>query len=133
MTFDWSVVTNNLPLLLQGAGVTVVLTVVTMALAVPGGLLLAAASVVASGNDGWKDSISQPACISSAVSVGATTDTDAIASFSSIYPQIDLLAPGVDIVSSVPGGGVPAPVFTRPFASATRSNPAPTACARDSP
>jgi subtilisin family serine protease len=64
------------------------------------------ASVVASGNDGWKDSISQPACISSAVSVGATTDTDAIASFSSIYPQIDLLAPGVDVVSAVPGGGV---------------------------
>jgi polar amino acid transport system permease protein len=39
--FEWSVVTDNLPLLLQGAGVTVVLTVATMALAVPGGLLLA--------------------------------------------------------------------------------------------
>ena len=42
MTFDWSVVTGNLPLLLQGAGVTVLLTVVTMVLAVPGGLALAA-------------------------------------------------------------------------------------------
>ncbi len=41
MIFEWSVVTDNLPLLLQGAGVTVVLTVATMALAVPGGLLLA--------------------------------------------------------------------------------------------
>jgi polar amino acid transport system permease protein len=39
--FEWSVVTDNLPLLLKGAGVTVVLTVATMALAVPGGLLLA--------------------------------------------------------------------------------------------
>jgi hypothetical protein len=64
------------------------------------------ATVVAAGNDGWKDSISWPGCLSSAVSVGATTDADAIASFSNIYPQIDLLAPGVDIVSSVPGGGV---------------------------
>ena len=42
MTFDWSVVWTNLPLLLQGALMTVWLTVVTMALAIPGGLLLAA-------------------------------------------------------------------------------------------
>ena len=41
MTFDWPVVWGNLPLLLQGAVTTVVLTVVTMALAIPGGLLLA--------------------------------------------------------------------------------------------
>lgn len=41
MTFDWSVVTGNLPLLLQGAAITVLLTVITMLLAVPGGLLLA--------------------------------------------------------------------------------------------
>jgi His/Glu/Gln/Arg/opine family amino acid ABC transporter permease subunit len=42
VTFDWSVVLDNLPLLLQGALVTVALTVATMALAIPGGLLLAA-------------------------------------------------------------------------------------------
>lgn len=42
MTFDWSVVTDNLPLLFWGAGVTVLLTVITMILAVPGGLILAA-------------------------------------------------------------------------------------------
>ena len=42
MTFDWSVVTANLGLLLQGAEVTVALTCITMALAIPGGLLLAA-------------------------------------------------------------------------------------------
>jgi His/Glu/Gln/Arg/opine family amino acid ABC transporter permease subunit len=41
VTFDWPVVWGNLPLLLQGAVTTVVLTVVTMALAIPGGLLLA--------------------------------------------------------------------------------------------
>jgi polar amino acid transport system permease protein len=42
VTFEWSVVTGNLPLLLHGAGVTILLTVITMALALPGGLLLAA-------------------------------------------------------------------------------------------
>ena len=41
MTFDWSVVTANLGVLLQGAEVTVALTCITMALAIPGGLLLA--------------------------------------------------------------------------------------------
>jgi polar amino acid transport system permease protein len=41
VTFDWSVVWSNLPLLLQGAAVTVMLTAVTMALASPGGLVLA--------------------------------------------------------------------------------------------
>jgi His/Glu/Gln/Arg/opine family amino acid ABC transporter permease subunit len=41
MTFDWSVVWSSLPLLLGGAWMTVWLTFVTMALAIPGGLLLA--------------------------------------------------------------------------------------------
>jgi polar amino acid transport system permease protein len=41
VTFDWSVVWSSLPLLLQGAAVTVMLTAVTMALAIPGGLVLA--------------------------------------------------------------------------------------------
>jgi His/Glu/Gln/Arg/opine family amino acid ABC transporter permease subunit len=41
LTFQWQVVTDNIGLLLQGALVTVMLTCVTMALAIPGGLLLA--------------------------------------------------------------------------------------------
>jgi His/Glu/Gln/Arg/opine family amino acid ABC transporter permease subunit len=41
MTFDWSVVWDNLPRLLDGAYMTIWLTVVTMALALPGGLILA--------------------------------------------------------------------------------------------
>ena len=40
MTFDWSVVWRNIGVLLQGAEVTVALTCITMALAIPGGLLL---------------------------------------------------------------------------------------------
>jgi hypothetical protein len=64
------------------------------------------ATVIAAGNDGLVDEISAPGCISTAISVGATTDNDGVAPFSNIYPQIHLLAPGVDINSSVPGDGV---------------------------
>ncbi|GAA6143014.1 S8 family serine peptidase [Hydrogenophaga sp. 5NK40-0174] len=74
------------------------------------------ATIIASGNDGYTDSISAPACVSSAISVGAVCDTgpDAsrcaqglggIASYSNIASFVDLLAPGSYIRSSVPGGG----------------------------
>jgi polar amino acid transport system permease protein len=41
MSFDWSVVWDNRGLFLQGLAMTVFLTVATMALAIPGGLILA--------------------------------------------------------------------------------------------
>jgi His/Glu/Gln/Arg/opine family amino acid ABC transporter permease subunit len=41
MTFDWSVVWDARDLFLKGVAMTVMLTVVTMVLAIPGGLLLA--------------------------------------------------------------------------------------------
>jgi subtilisin family serine protease len=62
--------------------------------------------IAASGNISWKDSIMTPACISTVVSVGATTDADELATFSNVAGFLDLLAPGVDIDSAVPGGGV---------------------------
>jgi hypothetical protein len=65
---------------------------------------LGIATVVASGNDGYTDSMSSPGCISSVITVGATTDADQVASFSNIADFIDLLAPGVGIQSAVPGG-----------------------------
>ena len=61
------------------------------------------AVVVASGNDYIKYAISAPACISSAIAVGATTDDDTVAGFSNSAETLDLLAPGVSITSSVPG------------------------------
>lgn len=64
------------------------------------------ATVVAAGNDGNKTSISSPGCISSAVSVGATDDNDAIAGFSNLANALDLFAPGVAIASAYPGGGL---------------------------
>lgn len=62
------------------------------------------ATVISSGNNGWTGAMGAPGCISSAVAVGATTDSDAVAPFSNMHPMVDLLAPGVDIDSSIPGG-----------------------------
>jgi subtilisin len=78
------------------------------------------ATVVASGNEGYAGALSNPACISSTVSVGATYDVagfsnqsngwdggtssvDEVASFSNSSTMLDLLAPGALITSSVPG------------------------------
>jgi subtilisin len=63
------------------------------------------ATVVAAGNGGLVGSITAPACVSSAVSVGCTTDSDAICSISNSAPFLSLWAPGADIVSSIPSGG----------------------------
>jgi subtilisin family serine protease len=62
------------------------------------------ATAIASGNDGFRESVSFPGCISTAVTVGATSKQDQLADFSNCGPQVDLHAPGVSINSSVPGG-----------------------------
>ena len=41
MNLDWGIVWDSRHALLEGAGMTVLLTVATMALAVPGGIVLA--------------------------------------------------------------------------------------------
>jgi subtilisin family serine protease len=68
------------------------------------------ATVVASGNDGSAIALSSPACISTAISVGSTTDgtfqpIDQLSRFSNVNQYLSLLAPGEAIVSSIPGGG----------------------------
>lgn len=73
------------------------------------------ATVIAAGNDGWRTSISAPACISSAVSVAASCDVgdsgycaigvDGIAGYSNMAGFVSLVAPGSVITSAVPGGG----------------------------
>lgn len=60
--------------------------------------------VGASGNDGFTGGLTSPSCISSMLSVGATTDDDRVAGFSNSADYLDLLAPGVRIRSSEPGG-----------------------------
>src|SRR5262249_49098603 len=63
------------------------------------------ATVIAAGNDGSRSALSAPGCISSAISVGSTTKTSVLSSFSNIAAFLSVLAPGSSIVSSVPGGG----------------------------
>ena len=64
------------------------------------------ATVAASGNDGLTIGIAEPACIAAAISVGATTTNDnEVAWFSNSSADLDLLAPGSLINSSIPGGG----------------------------
>ena len=64
------------------------------------------ATVIASGNNGWCGSMAGPACISSAISVGATdsTSSDPVSYYSNSATFLSLLAPGSDILSSIPGG-----------------------------
>ena len=60
--------------------------------------------VVASGNESeedWASPVGFPACIEGFISVGAVTKSGEVASFSNSAPTLDLLAPGVDILSSV--------------------------------
>ncbi len=63
------------------------------------------ATVISSGNNGYPDSTGAPGCISTAVTVGATTKSDAVAPYSNSASFVDVLAPGSAIRSSVPGGG----------------------------
>ena len=74
------------------------------------------ATVAGSGNGESSTGISSPACISSVVSVGSTDDgstgfddtettRDEVSDFSNSSPELDLLAPGRWIRSSVPGYG----------------------------
>lgn len=53
--------------------------------------------VISSGNKFDKSGISAPACMTGAISVGATDDSDSIAGFSNSADNLDLLAPGVSV------------------------------------
>jgi hypothetical protein len=53
----------------------------------------------ASGNDSRAEPMTAPACVERAVAVGAVDSADTVATFSNSSPTLDLLAPGVQIVS----------------------------------
>lgn len=63
-------------------------------------------AVIASGNDGYYNAVSSPACISAAVTVGASfRETAALdVSYSNTSAVVDFLAPGTEIVSAIAGG-----------------------------
>ena len=63
------------------------------------------ALVAASGNERKSRGIAHPACVRGIVSVGAIDKAGRVARFSNSAPILDLLAPGVAILSSVPRSG----------------------------
>jgi subtilisin family serine protease len=66
---------------------------------------LGIATIIAAGNDAFSDAVGEPACVSSAISVGASNDADQIATtFSNRAPFLSVMAPGDEIISTVPGG-----------------------------
>ena len=60
------------------------------------------ATIIASGNDSYPDTVGDPACISAAITVGSTTDADTLSSFSNSGFLVDMVAPGSDILSAFP-------------------------------
>ena len=63
------------------------------------------ATVVAAGNSANQSQLSVPACITSSVSVGAVDQNNAYWPVSNASPSLDFFAPGVNVVSTWPGGG----------------------------
>lgn len=61
--------------------------------------------VAASGNDGASAPIGYPANYPFVVAVGATDTNDVIAGFSQRGPNLDVVAPGVSVLSDAVGGG----------------------------
>lgn len=60
--------------------------------------------VAASGNDGYGNAISSPACGSQVIAVGAVSKSDERTAFSNEGALLDVVAPGVGIISTFPGG-----------------------------
>lgn len=65
-------------------------------------------TIAAAGNDGFSDALEEPACISSVVSVGATTRGDQPASYSASASFLDILAPGGDADDGIRSSTIPA-------------------------
>ncbi|MEZ3116136.1 S8 family peptidase [Halobaculum sp. MBLA0147] len=60
--------------------------------------------VAAAGNSGpCTDCVGYPAAYSEVVAVGATDSSDTLANFSSTGPEVELAAPGVDVLSTITG------------------------------
>lgn len=59
----------------------------------------------AAGNDGRKGEVDFPGRYSQVVAVAACNRADRLAAFSSVGPEVDLIAPGAGVLSLAPGGG----------------------------
>lgn len=98
---DWCINKKGLKLMsmsMGGAGAPSALEAMCNAAWSKGALLIAAA-----GNNGG--AVIEPARYASVVAVSAIDSANAIAPFSSRGPEVELCAPGVNVLSTVPGGG----------------------------
>jgi subtilisin family serine protease len=88
--------------------------------------------VAAAGNDAPDAGVAAPACVSSAIGVGASSGTsDTVWSSSNSGPPLDLLAPGTNVTSSMPdlyvaasGTSMAAAQVTGAFALLRQAEPA---------
>lgn len=62
-------------------------------------------TIIATGNEFYGNAVASPACISSAIRVGATNNLDVVQTFTNEWALPMLVAPGYLVRSSVPGGG----------------------------
>ena len=67
---------------------------------------LGIATVIASGNDGFYNAVSEPACVPEAIAVGASRadDIGLNTEFSNTSDLVDFVAPGTNVKSSLPQG-----------------------------
>ena len=61
-------------------------------------------NIYASGNEGATNGVTYPACSPYSLSVGAVDKNGAIAGFTDRGPGLDVLAPGMNVNSTLPGG-----------------------------
>lgn len=95
--------------------------------------------IIAAGNNGFLDSITFPACIEEAVSVGALTKFNSVTYFSNSATFLDVLAPGALLNSAVIGNtygpksgtSMAAPVIAGAFAILRQAYPHPQASVAD--
>lgn len=60
--------------------------------------------IASSGNEGSETSVRMPACLQNVLAVGSSTDSDSMSTFTNTGPLLDLVAPGEQVYSVVPGG-----------------------------
>lgn len=107
------------------AGTCDTATAWTMALAASVTNLRAAGVIpfASAGNNASSTNMGAPACISGVVAVGATDTADNIAAFSNASTALDLLGPGVSVISDAIGGG------TRTASGTSMAGPTAAGCA----